>query len=206
MIKKLRFEGLTLVMLNDKILLCPKERKSHYTFHFGPRSGKFDVHLTTRLGERKRHRTLVMMSHDEAFKAILSIGRSLLLDLAREYRTLSLDWVIHQGLEAVIIRNVGESEWEKYLVRKGGSHQLDLKAVEADLRLAESPADLLDLDNDELFYLYSTKMQNRPKLVGVGHLSRGPSGLSKLVWVPVRSLNRAIRGAQAAFEKLLNGT
>ncbi|MFZ5755451.1 MAG: hypothetical protein ACOY3X_00945 [Pseudomonadota bacterium] len=146
------------------------------------------------------------MSHDEAFKAIFSIGRSLLMDVIREYRALNLDWMIHQNLEAVIFRSVSESEREKYFVQKGGYHQLDLKAVEADLRLAESPADLFDLDNDELFYLYSTKMQRRPKLVGVGHLARGPSGLSRPVWVPVRSLNRAIRGAGAAFEKLLSGT
>lgn len=189
---KMEFGGILLIAREDKVILSPKGSKTHLTFHSGPASRTFDLHLATTTPEGKQYRTLWMAPHHAIPEMLNRFARDELIKLLCFYRRLNPYLFSRRRMSALVLYHPSESELELFTKTSKGRVQIDNSKLIDKAWQTDDLNVLYECEAQEYFILYRMRVRGRPVRIGSGFKHVDRVGKERLVWLPDHYLSSMI--------------
>lgn len=180
---KIEFEGMLLIALGDKVVLSPKGSKTHLTFHSGPATKTFDLHLATTTPEGKQYKTLWAAPHHSLPEMLNGFAKAEWIKLLRSYRRLNPYLFSRREVLALVLYHPSESELGLFTKTSKGRVQIDnSKLIERAWQTDDLNA-LYECGVQEYFILYRMRARGKPVRIGSGFKHVDRVGKERLVWL-----------------------
>lgn len=189
---KLEFEEVLLIALKDKFVLSPKGSKTHLTFHSGPMTKTFDLHLATTTPEGKQYKTLWVAPHHSLPEVLNGFAKAELLRLLRACRRLNPYLFSRQKVSALVLYHPPEAELALYTKTSKGRVQIDKSRLMEKMWQTDDLNALYECEAHEHFILYRMRVRGKPVRIGSGFKHVDRVGRERLVWLPDHYLSSMI--------------